>query len=59
MVLYAEEVKGVGGMRYIAELLIGKPLKVVVELLAFGAVIFFGGMFTLVEILDIIFKHKR
>ena len=46
-------------MRYIAELLLGKSIAVVVKLLAFGGVIFFGGMFTVAEIIDIILSHKR
>lgn len=46
-------------MRYIAELLVGKSIATAIKLLAFGGAIFFGGMFTVVEILDIILNHKR
>lgn len=46
-------------MRYIAELLVGKSIATVIKLLAFGGAIFFGGLFTAAEIIDIILNHKR
>lgn len=45
-------------MRYIAELLVGKPLSIALRLLAFGGVIFFGSLFTIAEIVDIILTSK-
>lgn len=46
-------------MRYIAELLVGKLLSIALKLLAFGGVIFFGSMFTIAEIIDIILTSKE
>lgn len=46
-------------MRYVAELLIFKPLGVVLTFLAATAVFFFGVMFTIVEIVDIILTNLK
>ena len=45
-------------MRYIAEILIGKPLGIVITFMALSCGIFFGVMFTVVEIIDIILHHR-
>lgn len=45
-------------MRYIAEILIGKPLGMVISFMVLSCGIFFGVMFTVVEIIDIILHHR-
>ena len=46
-------------MRYIADILIDKPIGVVLTFLSLSAVFFFGVMFTIAEIIDIILSHLR